>query len=178
LPQESYRGDDEPVAPLLDLRSAVAATDRAFIVEMARYACAIEDRPLPAPDSEEVRGLLPGGADVAIIAVDPDTGSAVGAVWTFSHHPTLLIRDDGNAVPEIAIAVMPDRRGHGVGAVMLDALIDRCTGVHPALALNVHRRNPAQRLYQRMGFRVVGQGRGDLGVAMVADLVTPPRIIR
>ena len=166
------------MAPLLDLRSAVAAADRAFIVEMARYACVIEDRPLTAPDSEEVRGLLPGDGDVALIAVDPDTGSAVGAVWTFGHHPPLLTRDDGHAVPEIAIAVMPDRRGHGVGAALLDALIDRCTGLHHALALNVHRRNPAQRLYQRRGFRVVGQGRGDLGVAMVADLVAPPRIVR
>jgi hypothetical protein len=42
--------------------------------------------------------------------------------------------------------------------------------MHAALALNVHRRSPAQRLYRRKGFRVAGQGRGDLGVAMVADL--------
>lgn len=96
------------MAPLLDLRSAGTATDRAFIVEMARHACVIEDRPLPAPDSEDVRGLLPGGAYIALIAANPDTGTDVGAVWTFGHHPPLLTRDDGNAMPEIAIAVIPD----------------------------------------------------------------------
>lgn len=36
------------------LRSATAADD-AFIVEMARHACVIEDWPLPEPDSEETR---------------------------------------------------------------------------------------------------------------------------
>lgn len=162
------------MAPPLDLRSAVTAADLVFIVDMARHACVIEDWPLPEADSEDVTSLLPRGADVTIIAADPDTGTDVGAVWTFDHHPPLVTLDDGNAVPEVAIAVTPDRRGHGVGAALLDALIDRCTSVHPALALNVHRRNPAQRLYQRKGFRVAGQGRGDLGMAMVADLTAPP----
>lgn len=162
------------MAPPLDLRPAVTAADRAFVVDMARHACVIEDRPLPEPDSEDVKSLLPDGADVTIIAADPDTGTDVGAVWTFDHHPPLVNLDDGNAVPEVAIAVTPDRRGHGIGAALLDALIDRCTGVRPALALNVHRRNPAQRLYQRKGFRVAGRGRGDLGMAMVVDLAAPP----
>jgi len=162
------------VAPPLDLRSAVTMGDRAFVVDMARHACVIEDWPLPEADSEDVKRLLPRGADVTIIAADPDTGADVGAVWTFDHHPPLVTLGDGNVVPEVAIAVTPDRRGHGVGAALLDALIDRCTSVHPALALNVHRRNPAQRLYQRKGFRLAGQGRGDLGMAMVADLTAPP----
>ena len=159
---------------MLDLRSAVTAADRAFIVEMARHACVIEDRPLPDADSEEVASLLPRGADVAIIAADSDTGIDVGAVWTFDHHPPLITLNDGNAVPEVAIAVTPGRRGDGVGAALLDALIERCASVYPTLALNVHRRNPAQNLYQRKGFRFVGQGRGGLGMAMVLDLAAPP----
>jgi GNAT superfamily N-acetyltransferase len=154
------RADDDTVAPRLNLRSAVTAADRAFIVDMARHACVIEDWPLPEADSEDVKSLLPRGADVTVIAADPDTGTDVGAIWTFDHHPALVTLADGNAVPEVAIAVTPDRRGHGVGAALLDALIDRCTSVHRALALNVHRRNPAQRLYQRKGFRPAGQGRG------------------
>jgi RimJ/RimL family protein N-acetyltransferase len=86
----------------------------------------------------------------------------------------LLTLGDRNVVPEMAIAVRPDRRGHSVGGSLLDALIESCTGVHPALALNVHRRNPAQRLYLRKGFRVAGQGRGDLGITMIVDLAAPP----
>jgi RimJ/RimL family protein N-acetyltransferase len=170
-------GNDDTVAPPLDLRTAVTATDRAFIVEMARHACVIEDWPLPEADSEDVDSLLPGDADFAIIAADPDTGTDVGAVWTFDHHPPLMTLDGGNAVPEVAIAVTPDRRGRGVGAALLDALIDRCIGMHPALALNVHRRNPARRLYQRKGFRAAGPGRGDLGMAMVIELAALPPLV-
>jgi GNAT superfamily N-acetyltransferase len=154
------------VALPLDLRTAVTGADRAFIIEMARHACVIEDWPLPEPDSDDVESVLPGITDVAIIAADPDTGTDVGAVWTFDHYPPLIV----NAVAEVAIAVRPTRRSRGIGAALLDALLDQCSGTHAALALNVHRRNPAQRLYLRKGFRVAGQGRGDLGVAMVADL--------
>jgi hypothetical protein len=39
-----------------------------------------------------------------------------------------------------------------------------------AMCTNVHVRNPAQHLYQRKGFQVVGQGRGPLGLAMRKDL--------
>jgi hypothetical protein len=53
---------------------------------------------------------------------------------------------------------------------LLDALIEQCSGTRAALALSVHRRNPTQRLHQRKGFRVAGQGRCDLGIAMVVDL--------
>ena len=70
---------DETVELMLDLRSAVTAADRAFIVEMARHACVIEDRPLPDAESEEVASLLPRVADVAIIAADPDTRTDVRA---------------------------------------------------------------------------------------------------
>jgi hypothetical protein len=35
------------VALQLDMRSAVTGADRAFIIEMARHACVIEDWPLP-----------------------------------------------------------------------------------------------------------------------------------
>jgi hypothetical protein len=40
------------VSPSLELRSATAF-DRAFVVEMARLACVIEDWPLPDDDSDD-----------------------------------------------------------------------------------------------------------------------------
>ena len=42
--------------------------DRDFVVEMAVLACGLDDRPLPAPDDEAVLALLPGPADLALIA--------------------------------------------------------------------------------------------------------------
>ena len=73
-------------------------------------------------------------------------------------------------IPELCISVAPVQRGRGVGGALLDALFTRCAGSVDALALNVHDRNPARNLYQRKGFRDVGQGRGPLGIAMLKDL--------
>jgi len=137
---------------------------------MARHACVIEDRPLPDPESEDTQSLLPSDGDVSVVATDP-AGELLGAAWTFHHDPTLVLDDDGAALPEIAIAVVPAMRGRGVGSALVDELIARCTGSHEALTLNVHQRNPAIRLYQRKGFQVLGQGRGALGIAMRRDLL-------
>jgi ribosomal protein S18 acetylase RimI-like enzyme len=94
----------------------------------------------------------------------------LGAVWTIHHEPPLLVDADAGSLPELTVAVAPEVRGNGVGGALLDELIVRCTGKYEAIVLNVHRRNPAARLYERKGFRVVGAGRGALGLAMRMDL--------
>ena len=78
-----------PSDPAVQLRAATAG-DEAFIVEMARHACIIEDWPLPDPDDEEVLSMLPPPGQVVIIAEDP-TGVPVGAVWTFHNDPPLRV---------------------------------------------------------------------------------------
>jgi len=135
---------------------------------MARYACVIEDWPLPDPDDDDVRDLLPGSEAIAVVALD-GSGAQIGAAWTFAHTPPLLIDHDAVAIPEIAMAVQPDHRDGGVGGALLDELFTRSATQHTKLCLNVHQRNPAQRLYERKGFRHVGQGRGTLGIAMVKE---------
>ena len=139
------------------LRSATTE-DAAFIIEMARHACVIEDWPFLDADSKETQSILPGSGDMAVVATDA-TGIRVGAVWTFHHHPPLLVGTDGVSLPEVSIAVAPEMRGNGVGDALLDELVVRCIGTYKALTLNVHERNPAAHLYQRKGFRVMGRGR-------------------
>jgi ribosomal protein S18 acetylase RimI-like enzyme len=73
-------------------------------------------------------------------------------------------------VPELCIGVAPGRRSAGIGGRLLDALFAQCAETVDAMCTNVHVRNPAQHLYQRKGFHVVGQGRGPLGLAMRKDL--------
>jgi len=154
--------------PNIRLRPATV-DDADFIVEMARHACVIDDWPLPEADSEDTQSLLPGSGDTTIVA-EVAGGVRVGAVWTFRHDPPLLVGGDGVPLPEITIAVVPQMRGRGIGASLLDELIDRCTGKCRALSLNVHQRNPAAHLYRRKGFRATGRGRGALGTAMRKDL--------
>ena len=143
--------------------------DRDFLVEMARLACGLEDRPLPAADDPAVRGLLPRPADLALVAAD-DRGERLAAAWWHFHDPALVVGEDGQPLPEIAMAVREDARGRGIGSRLLDELTVRATGRFEALVLNVHLCNPALRLYIRGGFEVAAKGRGRYGVAMIRSL--------
>jgi len=140
---------------------------------MARLACGLEDRPLPGPDAAEVIALLPTPG-AAIIAADDD-GRPLGAAWWHVHEPPLLHDADGQALPELVMAVAEGERGQGIGTALVDALAGEAAKHHSALALNVHLRNPAARLYTRTGFRVAGAGRGWFGVAMSRALQADER---
>jgi ribosomal protein S18 acetylase RimI-like enzyme len=59
--------------------------------------------------------------------------------------------------------VVEDQRGRGIGAQLLAALIAEAERQRlPALSLSVEPRNPAVRLYARLGFEVVGGVGGSL----------------
>ena len=143
--------------------------DREFIAEMARLACGLDDRPLPSADDPAVLALLPGPTDVAVIATDDDE-RRLGAAWLHFHDPPLVVDDRGEDLPELTMAVREDARGRGVGGELLAAVAAEAPESFTALALNVHMRNPAARLYMRSGSRVAGKGRGWYGVAMVRPL--------
>jgi hypothetical protein len=65
-------------APNTRLRSSTT-DDAAFIGELARHACVIDDWPLPEAESEDTQTLLPGSDDVALIAEDESgVGIAMG----------------------------------------------------------------------------------------------------
>jgi ribosomal protein S18 acetylase RimI-like enzyme len=55
--------------------------------------------------------------------------------------------------PEVALAVVPDRRGRGVGGALVRELRDAAKSQgYSALCLSVEKGNPALRLYERNGF--------------------------
>jgi GNAT superfamily N-acetyltransferase len=139
------------------------------VVEMARHACVIEDRPLPDADDDEVLEMLPPVGVVPIIAVVP-RAEPLGAVWTYYGHPPLRRDTTGSPIPELCIAVVPGHRGAGIGGMLLDALFVDLAAEHAAMCTNVHIRNPAKRLYERKGFRSASQGNGPLGVALIKEL--------
>lgn len=57
-------------------------------------------------------------------------------------------------IPELAIAVVPEFRGRGIGTKLLKNLISAARDLnYPALSLSVDRKNPALKLYERFGFR-------------------------
>jgi len=71
--------------------------------------------------------------------------------------------------PELSIAIVPSRRGGGLGSELLDALLDRARGEgYAAISLSVEEGSPAVGLYERHGFERVGGDDG--GVTMRASL--------
>jgi GNAT superfamily N-acetyltransferase len=141
----------------------LTSADVAFLERMMLFAGFPPDRELPADAREmpHVRRFLDGwgrAGDVGVVALDEQQGP-LGAAWARVLDEPLL-RDDGGApVAELAIAVERHARGRGVGRALLDALADAAKGAgHRELTLSVSPRNPAQRLYLRCGFELVGQG--------------------
>ena len=109
--------------------------------------------------------------DAGVIALDA-SGQRLGAAW-YRLFPADapgygFVASD---VPEISIGVAARARRRGVGGALLDALVAmaRAQG-HRALSLSVDRRNPAQRLYARYGFRDAGlSDPSDTSVTMIVS---------
>jgi GNAT superfamily N-acetyltransferase len=64
-------------------------------------------------------------------------------------------------VPELSIAVLEQARGQGVGSRLMERLIEqgRADGFR-GLSLSVDPRNPAVRLYERLGFKYLTTDEG------------------
>ncbi len=80
---------------------------------------------------------------------------AIGAAWC------RIMEDYGhidNDTPSLAISLLPEYRGQGTGTRLLNALLRllRENGYQRA-SLSVQKENPALRLYQRTGFRIVAE---------------------
>jgi GNAT superfamily N-acetyltransferase len=81
---------------------------------------------------------------------------ALGAAWArqFSPDEQPAFYVDGRT-PEVTIGVSKAARGQGIGAGLLSALFAEAARRRVGLCLNVRHDNPARRLYERSGFRLV-----------------------
>lgn len=97
-----------------------------------------------------------------------EEGRPLGAAWWrfFSKHdPGFGFVDE--ATPEVAIGVVEEARGRGLGTRLLQALIAEAQrSALPALSLSVEPDNPAVSLYQRLGFLTVGRVGGSLRMTL------------
>jgi GNAT superfamily N-acetyltransferase len=89
-------------------------------------------------------------------------GFPVGAAWF-----RLFPRDEpgfgyvDEQTPEVSIAVVPSRRGHGIGSELLDALIGWATEQgFDGLSLSVADESPAMHVFEKQGFEKVQQTDG------------------
>lgn len=56
----------------------------------------------------------------------------------------------------VDISLLPEVRGAGVGTALLRAVLDEAAAAEVVVTIHVERFNPAQRLYERLGFREIG----------------------
>lgn len=90
--------------------------------------------------------------DLGVVA-KTDVGSIVGAAWL-----RLWLNDDrgfgyiDDSIPELAIAVLPEYRGKGIGTQLLMKVLASAQSNYPAISLSVRADNPVVKLYQRVGF--------------------------
>lgn len=92
--------------------------------------------------------------DRGVVATVDD--SVVGACWVRTTNEYGHIDDE---TPSFSISLYKPYRGQGMGTAMMCALLGELQDAGYARAsLSVQKENPALRLYERMGFRIVGEG--------------------
>ncbi len=145
---------------------AAGPHDVRFLRDMLRHA--YYWRMSESGDLPVARYVLNWGrpGDEGLVALDD--ANAVGAAWY-----RLFSREEAGfgfvdeQTPELTIAVVPGRRGSGLGGELLGALLDRARREgHHQISLSAEQAQTA--LYERHGFRPVEEKDGT--VTMVAQL--------
>ena len=150
---------------------AAGTQDVPFLRDMLRHAYywrveSVTESGEPPVQRYVERWGRPG--DTALIAIQDF--QRVGAAWF------RLFTDDNpgygfvdEETPELSIAIVPSKRGTGLGSELLDALVERARADgYDAITLSVEKDSPAVGLYERHGFERLGEDDG--GVTMKANL--------
>ena len=83
-------------------------------------------------------------------------GEIVGACWARTTDEYGHIDD---LTPSLSISVKDGFRGYGIGSAMMRRMLDMLRGSgYTRVSLSVQKANPALHLYERMGFRIIGDG--------------------
>ena len=144
---------------------SITQDDLPFLWDMLFYAAHMpEDGSISSEAAKEdphlniyVNGWGRPG-DEGVIAYDFQSSHKIGAAWL-----RLLIEDRSNygyyndETPELAIAVLPEFMGQGIGSALLSSLINKVKTNVPAIVLTVRSDNPAKNLYERNGFVVIDE---------------------
>ena len=93
--------------------------------------------------------------DSGFIASDAKTGEVLGAVWI------RRLSDQLEAPSDLAFGVKPGLRRRGIGAALLTQLVKTCPE-QSTISIRTSANNPAVRLYERFGFKIVKQGEGSV----------------
>ena len=174
----------------------VRQEDEPFLWQMLFYAAHLPDESAASVEAAkshpELRGHVQGWGqretDLGVLALHPHDQRPLGAAWIrVPQSPQPLSSPIAAGTPELVIAVLPDAQGQGIGTQLLAHLLEAASQLYPGVMLTVRTSNPAQVLYERMGFECVGTVRNRVGgesLLMVrrfekhAPGVQPPQAMR
>ncbi len=91
--------------------------------------------------------------DAGFVAHDAKQKDVLGAVWL--RFPAAEIKKGEKQTPQLAFVVKPGLRKHGIGAALLTQLVK--AHPHNTISIRAAANNPAVRLYERFGFKIVQQ---------------------
>ena len=142
-----------------------------FLKDMLRHAYYWRATTVPESGEPPVQRYVerwgrPG--DTGLVAIQDF--QPVGAAWYRlfkADNPGYGFIDE--ETPELSIAVVPSKRGSGLGSELLEALMAKARAEgYAAISLSVEKDNPAVSLYERHGFERVHEDDG--AYTMRADL--------
>jgi GNAT superfamily N-acetyltransferase len=84
-------------------------------------------------------------SDYQIIVVD---GNDVGEIILVEREADLYIA---------SIEILPEYQGHGIGTAIIEDILARADRAGLPVGLQVLKVNPARRLYERLGFAMIGE---------------------
>ena len=90
--------------------------------------------------------------DIGFVAHEKRGEALIGAVWL--RQPT----DTSGVVPELALAVKQEHRGHGIATALLTQLV-RANPDQSTISISFVAGKPVLRLYERFGFKVIDRQR-------------------
>ena len=70
----------------------------------------------------------------------------------------LYVQESAGEIRIIDIVLLPAWRGAGIGSGLLRDILGRAAASNRVVTLHVEHNNPARRLYDRLGFRLVADG--------------------
>jgi ribosomal protein S18 acetylase RimI-like enzyme len=143
----------------------ISSDDIPFLWDMLFYAARMSEDGATSSDAAKddphlniyVSGWGRRG-DFGVLAFESQSSRPLGVAWL-----RLLTEDKSHygyyddETPELAIAVLPEMIGQGVGSALLSYLIEAVKGQVPAIVLTVRNDNPAKKLYERYGFIVIDE---------------------
>lgn len=95
------------------------------------------------------RAHFPAARFDLVVLGDEPSGQPIGRLYVDRRPTTIAVLD---------ISLLPAHRGQGIGAKLMETILSEARASARNVELHVEKHNPARRLYERLGFRVVEDG--------------------